>query len=95
VHIPATQACVGAHATPHAPQFVALVIVSTHDVPQRIWPGGQPHTPPVQTSPAPQALPQAPQLAESVATLVHTDAHSMVGSMHAGATTPKLHAHVP
>lgn len=50
------------HAVPHAPQFIALVIVSTQTPPQLVWPVGHSQAPAAHESPAPQALPQLPQL---------------------------------
>jgi hypothetical protein len=49
------------------PQCVLLVIVSTHAFEQSIWPAAeQPHEPPLQTEPAGQTLPHAPQLSALV-----------------------------
>lgn len=67
-HTPAWQngAVVG-QTLPHVPQFIGFDIVSVHwFVPaQRIWPAWQAQAPVVQSSPAPQAVPHAPQFASS------------------------------
>lgn len=49
------------HIVPQAPQFVALVSVSTQPAPQSCCPVGHSHIPPAHERPAPQALPQLPQ----------------------------------
>jgi len=56
-----------AQARPQAPQWVALVAVSTQAAPQRVWPAAQTHMPPEQMRPPPpQLLPHMPQLATSL-----------------------------
>lgn len=52
VHVPLRQTCAPTHATPHAPQFVALLVMSTQVPPQQAWPAA--HASPV---PHMQALP--------------------------------------
>ncbi len=74
---PPTQATVpsatGAHTAPHCPQLLASAVTSTHVFLQFVSP--VPHTtvhmPPTHDVPAPQALPQVPQFAESVSRRTH------------------------
>ncbi len=56
-HAPPAHVSPAAHATPHAPQFAASVIVLTHDDPQPVCPTGHESSqaPAEQTSPAAHA----------------------------------------
>lgn len=55
------------HALPQPPQLSKFVLVSTQVPLQEVsFALAQPQLPPVHTSPAPQTLPQVPQLFESV-----------------------------
>jgi hypothetical protein len=68
-HAPATQvevALPSAHTRPQAPQFDALVPVSTHAPPQSVCPAGHTHAPATQLCPPAHARPQAPQSVTSV-----------------------------
>ncbi len=56
---------------PHAPQFEALLDVSTQDAPQSVKPVGQRHTPAAQSCPSAQRVSQPPQWVASVAVLRH------------------------
>ncbi len=49
-HVPSPQSCPVVHARPHMPQFAGSLAVTTHVVPQRVWPVGQgnPQRPSVQ-----------------------------------------------
>ena len=61
-HAPAVHIAVAGHTWPHAPQFVAEVIVFAHVVPQSVSPAvGQWQVPAVQTASAAHACPHAPQ----------------------------------
>lgn len=51
---------------PQAPQFIALVWVSTHVPSHSAWPVGHVQTPATQLEPPAQACPQPPQLPLSV-----------------------------
>jgi len=65
---PAWQLSLPGQAAPHAPQFAALVWVSTHTPPQRVCPDPQSHTPPTQARPEAQTTPHAPQFMGSLVT---------------------------
>lgn len=73
---------------PHAPQFVASEVVSTHAPAQSVRPAPQPiveHTPAEHTEPAAQATPHAPQFAGSVASVAQVPSQSVVAAGHAHA----------
>lgn len=71
--LPLMQESPEAHIIPHLPQFEASVWVSTQasGLPHALSPEGQ-QSPDRQLVPVGQIVPQAPQLAESVARLVQT-----------------------
>ena len=72
-HLPDTQLEPFVHAAPHAPQFWLSVCRFTQLVPHNVWPAAHCvwQTPALQTAPAAQGLPQAPQLVELVWRLTH------------------------
>lgn len=49
------------HTVAHPPQAAGFVDVSTHPMPQSLWPAGQEQAPPTQPTPLLHALPQPPQ----------------------------------
>lgn len=80
--VPATHVGValagGMHTVSQPPQCAVLVIKSTQEPSQACVVPAQevPHLPPAHTSPAPQALPQTPQLAVSEAKSTQAPLHS-------------------
>jgi hypothetical protein len=62
VHRPPLQTKPTPQAFPQVPQSVALVFVSMHASPQRVWPAGHTHAPPEHEVPMAQTFPQVPQL---------------------------------
>ena len=102
LHEPALQAWPPMQLVPHAPQLVRLVMVSTHSVPQSVWPEGQPQLPFVHSRPAGQTVPQAPQLASSVASVTQAAPQAVVPGSHMALQAPieqnwppQLVPHVP
>jgi len=101
VHREAAQNCPAGHALPHAPQFAALVDVSTHAPPQNDCPLGQRHAPMTQLCPPEHALPHAPQCTLLTPVSTHEPAQSIrpMGHWHAPMThiCPATHAlpHAP
>jgi hypothetical protein len=79
---PAAQTLPPEHMSPQPPQFVALVWRLTHPPPHaaRLPAQVAVHTPAEQTSLMRQTLPQAPQLAASLAVSVHWVSHMMSAS---------------
>jgi hypothetical protein len=78
VHVPPRQLVPGTvHALPQAPQLLTSDVTSTHVPEQFFWRPGQTHTPPWHGSPAAQAWPQPPQLAESVWVSTHSLLHGV------------------
>lgn len=74
------------HGATHDPQWLLLVMVSTHAPAQNVWPVGHVQLPPMHTRPPVQLLPHEPQLAASV--IGSTQALSqrrVVGAMQVGA----------
>ena len=69
--VPAWQVCGDVHARPQVPQLLLSVAVVTQRPAQSVWPVGHTQRPPEQVVPAGQRLPQVPQLAASVETLMH------------------------
>jgi hypothetical protein len=77
MHAPAVHVAVAGHVLPHAPQFVALVVVSTQRPPQSMRPAGHAEqTPAVQVPVAAHMLPHAPQLLMSVCVLTQAPPHT-------------------
>lgn len=73
------------HAFPQAPQFCELVLVSTHLVPQAVWPASQVamQTPALQTWPAVHAIPHPPQCCGSLFWSTHPmPGQSVLPSVH-------------
>jgi hypothetical protein len=75
---PAAHARPAEQATPHLPQSVALVWVSTQDEPHKLRPAGHVQAPTTHELPLPHALPHAPQLALSVTVSTHTAPHAVL-----------------
>jgi hypothetical protein len=95
------QTCPAAHATPHAPQLVALVCRSTHDPAQSVSVVAHArHAPPTHAEPALQTVPHAPQFAASTLVFTHSAPQRVVpeghGPVHAPLTQlcPAAHATV-
>jgi hypothetical protein len=78
---------------PQAPQLLVLVLRSTQEPLQRVWPVGQPHTPFVQLCPLGHKLPQAPQLVASVFRSVQVQQpHLVVPAGQSTVQRPPAHA---
>jgi hypothetical protein len=87
LHVPLVHARGKAQADPHAPQFVALAVVSTQAPPaQSMVPSGQTHEPPTHEAPVGHDVPHVPQLAVSTAVSVQLPEHS---------TRPPAQRHTP
>jgi hypothetical protein len=85
------QAAPPVQAVSHEPQCAASDMGSKHCPAQNKTPSGQPHTPPKQGTPISQTLPQAPQLAASVATLAQVAPHFWKPAAHAVSHEPLAH----
>jgi hypothetical protein len=59
------------------PQFALSVCRFTQVRPHAVWPAGQAQAPEVHVAPVAHAVPQAPQLRVSVATVTHTPAQTI------------------
>ena len=55
-------AAVKGHTVPHVPQWLVLLLVSTHVVPHAVCPEGHSQTPATHDAVLGQRLPQVPQL---------------------------------
>jgi len=64
--VPPLQSCPLGHATPHAPQWVASIVVSTQAPLHTVWPLGQAQRPAVHRWSSGQTMPQPPQWVGSV-----------------------------
>jgi hypothetical protein len=73
------------HDRPQPPQFALSLLVSTHEVPQVVFGGGQVvvHAPEEQSFGDAQGTPQPPQLAGSVLVSTHFPAQSVLPPVHA------------
>jgi hypothetical protein len=103
---PALHDCPAGHVVPHAPQFVALVCVSTHAPEQTVCPAGHvaPHVPAAHVAVpplgAPHALPQRPQCARVVLVLASQPLAALLSqspkpALHINEHAPALQAGVP
>lgn len=88
-HCPAVHTLPAPQTVPQAPQFCALVVVSTHASPQKLLPAGQVQAPCAQVRPPLHALPHVPQLLLSVATLTQLDPQAVCPGMQL--QTPAVH----
>lgn len=82
---------------PQVPQFAGSLLRSAQAVPQVTFPVGHAHTPEVHTWPAPQTLPQVPQLVSSALVSVQVPgdvavAPQIVALPVGQAQVPLLHA---
>ncbi|MCZ7677533.1 MAG: hypothetical protein M5U28_01655 [Sandaracinaceae bacterium] len=94
--LPAVHTRSGPQAVPQAPQWVALVSVSTHVPEQSVRALGHAHVPALQVPPVPHAFPHAPQCTTSLDVSMHRSSHSSAAlGGQAGATTAKLQLHEP
>jgi hypothetical protein len=86
-----------AHAEPHAPQFCASFVTSTHDEPQSVRPVSQLvlHWPFEQTCFAEQNVAQPPQFCGSLCTFTHAAPQTIspVAQAHAPALHPTFGGH--
>jgi hypothetical protein len=83
VHVPPTQLCVGAHATPQPPQLATLVETSTQTVPQSCAAdAGHSHAPFTQLCSVWHVTPQPPQLCASVPVSTHVPPQYLVPAGH-------------
>jgi hypothetical protein len=87
---PATQRSPEEHAFEQAPQWVMLVMTSTHAPPSQVIPGGAQEdrqTPPAHTCPATHDTPHVPQLARLVTSISHPSTESPLQSAKPGRQT--------
>jgi len=77
VHTLATQLEPPAQTVPHVPQFVLLVVVSTHVPAHDVSPAGHRHKPAWQVVPPAQTVLHAPQLFGSVSRSTQTLLHAV------------------
>ena len=79
------------HTVPHAPQFVALVIVFTHALLQNDWPVGHAHMLFAHERPPLHAMPHMPQLFASLVVFTHAPLHAVVPEAQFVAQRPIEH----
>jgi hypothetical protein len=90
VHTPLLQTSPAPHWTPHAPQFLSSLLVSTHAPPQAIFPMGHVQRPPTQVVPFPHVVPHAPQWFALDVRSTHAPPHALRPAPHVAAQAPLL-----
>jgi hypothetical protein len=94
VHRPNEQLCPTAHRTPHTPQLVVSVEVSTHAAPHIVrgvaHAGAPKQSPILHVCPGMHRMPQKPQLLTSEVTSIQPSEQGIRGAVHVGAAVVQM-----
>jgi hypothetical protein len=88
--VPALHAWPILQAVPHAPQLSELVIVSTHELPHAMRPGGHTQAPAWHVSAARHASSQMPQWFRSIWMSTHAEPQRINGTGHGSVSAMQL-----